>query len=237
MDLNCYTVPQLTIIKPRGERKRTFYTHIRQPWKAIYVHYYKICTWERRGCIAIYCWHGKTRIKIFNKVIYMSYTDLWPPSVLTHWGRVTHICVEKLTTIGSDNGLSPELRQAIIWTNAGILLIGTFGTNFSEILIEIVCEMATNLSRPHWGLIMNDRPVACVIIGQDTGLSLIRCQAITWTNDAVLSVSDLGAHFSEILSKHINCLKWFPLQRNSNNWRFIPQYRLCDMGCQLKQFI
>ena len=57
---------------------------------------------------------------------------------LTHWGRVTHICVSKLTIIGSDNGLSPDRRQAIIWTNAGILSIGTLGTNFSEILIEIL---------------------------------------------------------------------------------------------------
>ena len=56
---------------------------------------------------------------------------------LTHWGRVTHICVGKLTSIGSDNGLSPGRRQAIIWTNAGILLIGPLGTNFSEILIGI----------------------------------------------------------------------------------------------------
>ena len=57
---------------------------------------------------------------------------------LTHWGRVTHICVDKLTIIGSDNGLTPDRRQAIIWTNAGILLIGPLGTNFSEILIEIL---------------------------------------------------------------------------------------------------
>ena len=56
---------------------------------------------------------------------------------LTHWGRVTHICVSKLIIIGSDNGLSPSRHQAIIWTNAGILLIGLLGTNFSEILIEI----------------------------------------------------------------------------------------------------
>ena len=56
---------------------------------------------------------------------------------LTHWGRVTHICLDKLTTIGSDNGLSPGRRQAIIWTNAGILLIGLLGTNVSEILIKI----------------------------------------------------------------------------------------------------
>ena len=57
--------------------------------------------------------------------------------ILTHWGRVTHICVGKLSIIGSDNGLSPERRQAIIWTNAGILLIRPLGTNFSEILIEV----------------------------------------------------------------------------------------------------
>ena len=38
-------------------------------------------------------------------------------------------------TIGSDNGLSPGRRQAIIWTNVGILLIEPLGTNFSEILI------------------------------------------------------------------------------------------------------
>ena len=57
--------------------------------------------------------------------------------VLTHRARVMHICVGKLTVIGSDNGLSPGWRQAIIWTNAGILLIGPLGTNFSDILIEI----------------------------------------------------------------------------------------------------
>ena len=56
---------------------------------------------------------------------------------LTHWGRATHICVSKLTIIGSDNGLSPGRRQAIIWTNAGILLIGPLGTNFNETSIKI----------------------------------------------------------------------------------------------------
>ena len=48
-----------------------------------------------------------------------------------------HICVDNLTIIDSDNGLSPGRRQAIIWTNVGILLIGLLGTNFSEMLIEI----------------------------------------------------------------------------------------------------
>ena len=48
-----------------------------------------------------------------------------------------HICVSELTIIGSDKDMSPGRRQAIIWTNAGVLLIGRLGTNFNEILIEI----------------------------------------------------------------------------------------------------
>ena len=71
---------------------------------------------------------------------YSSYQTLSKNSksmLLTHWGRVTHICVSKITIIGSDNGLLPDRRQAIIWTIAGILLIGLSGINFSEILIEI----------------------------------------------------------------------------------------------------
>ena len=51
---------------------------------------------------------------------------------------MTHISVSELTNIGSDNGSSPDRRQAIIWTNAELLLIGPLGANFSEILIEIL---------------------------------------------------------------------------------------------------
>ena len=58
---------------------------------------------------------------------------------ITHWGRVMHICVNKLIIIGSDNGLSPGRRQAIIWTNAGILLIA---------LENVVGKTAAILSRP-----------------------------------------------------------------------------------------
>ena len=90
----------------------------------------------------------------------------WGTSWLTHWGRVTHICVNKLAIIGSNNGLSPGRRQAIIWTNAGILWIGLLGTYISEILMEIfnifidenalenvVCETVAILSRPQCVLI------------------------------------------------------------------------------------
>ena len=58
-----------------------------------------------------------------------------PKHSLTHWGRVTHICVRKLAIICSDNGLSAGRCQAIIWTNAGILSIGPWEQ--SSILIKI----------------------------------------------------------------------------------------------------
>ena len=73
---------------------------------------------------------------------------------LTHWGRVTHICVGEQTIIASDNGLSPGRRQAIISTNARILLIGPLGKNFSEISIKIITfsftKMRLKVSSAKW---------------------------------------------------------------------------------------
>ena len=84
--------------------------------------------------------------------------NILPPSTharspLTHWGHVTHICISKQTIIGSDNGLLPGRHQTIIWTSAGILLIGTLGTDF-EILIEILIssfkKMDLKVSSAKW---------------------------------------------------------------------------------------
>ena len=79
---------------------------------------------------------------------------------LTQRGRVTHICVGKQTIIGSDNGLSPGRRQAIIWTNAGTLLIGLLGINFSENLIRIqtfsFTKMHLKMSSAKWLLFCLD---------------------------------------------------------------------------------
>ena len=58
---------------------------------------------------------------------------------LTHRGRVTHICVSKLTISGSDH--------VIIWTRAGISTIITLGTNSNEILSQI---HAFALSKMHF---------------------------------------------------------------------------------------
>ena len=56
-----------------------------------------------------------------------------------------HICISNINIVGSDYGLSPGRRQAIIRTNDGMLLIGTLGTNFKEIFIEIHEFSFTNL--------------------------------------------------------------------------------------------
>ena len=95
-------------------------------------HQYPQC-WLNMHCI------GQMSCRSFTLIVHhirKMHINKWL-SCLTHWGRVTHICVSKLTKIGSDNGLSPGRRQAIIWTNDGILLIWPIRTNFSELLIEI----------------------------------------------------------------------------------------------------
>ena len=69
---------------------------------------------------------------------------------------MTHICVGKLTIIVSDNGLSPERHQAIIWTNDGIFLIRTLGKKLQWILSEMHSfsfkKMHLKMSSAKWRL-------------------------------------------------------------------------------------
>ena len=93
-------------------------------------------------------------VSMKNKTVFVYHLIPWQcsctgysESLLTHRGQVRHICIGNLTIIGSDNGLSPGQRQAIIWTNAGILLIESLGTNFSEMLIDL---HAFSLKKTHF---------------------------------------------------------------------------------------
>ena len=83
---------------------------------------------------------------IQNTIEYIdkNYNDLFK-DFSTHWSRVTHICIGKLTIIGSDNDLSPGQCQAIVWTNAGILLTGPLGTKFRDNLITIKTFLFTKM--------------------------------------------------------------------------------------------
>ena len=73
-------------------------------------------------------------------------TPLDEKFISTHCGRDTHKCFNKLTIIGSDYGLLSGWCQAIIWTNAGILLIRTLGilrkidVLSSFFLENVICE-------------------------------------------------------------------------------------------------
>ena len=69
---------------------------------------------------------------IRNRKIYENYGWIYVNSL-----RPSDAYMRKLAIGGSDKSLSPGRHQAIILTNAGILLLWSLGTNFSEILIEI----------------------------------------------------------------------------------------------------
>ena len=114
---------------------------------------------------------------------------------MTHWGRATHICVGNLTSISSDNGLSPDRCQAIIWPNAGILLIEPLETNFKDSFIHkntfknFVWKMAAILSQ-FVNMIYNiwSIPDGCnynVIRGHHGSVSTVSiCCRAWWSTDA-----------------------------------------------------
>ena len=59
--------------------------------------------------------------------------------LLSPYGRI--YASEYRVGIGSDNGLAPNRRHAIILTNAGLLSFEPLGTNFCEILIKIQIQI------------------------------------------------------------------------------------------------
>ena len=117
-----------------------------------------------KGKVTKYIFHGKhlrsKQLLMFLIIRYLCissaiYMCNWTVFLLTHWGQVMHICVSKLTIIGSDNGLSPGRRQAIYLNQCGNIVNWTLRNklqwNFnqnSNIFIQenapesVVCEMA-----------------------------------------------------------------------------------------------
>ena len=113
---------------------------------------------------------------------------------------MTHICVSKLTIIASDNGLLPDRRQIITWTNAGISLIRPLETNFSEILIKIHTfsfkKIHLKMSPGKW------RPF-CL------GLNVLN---LLWSSDAI--------YHQRALSSLIQVMDWCPIATR----RYLNQY-------------
>ena len=137
----------------------------------------------------------------------------------THWGWVTHICISKLVTIGSDNCLSPDQHQAIIWTNAGILLIGPLRTNFSEIFENVIRKMAAILSRPQY---VNQNLFSVQVLV----LNIAECQTenevfakLKMTCNTVISEHDIKLYFHSkqffLMIRHSEDIKIYFL-----NWKY-----------------
>ena len=117
--------------------------------------------------------------------------------LLTHWGQVTHICVSRITIIGSDNGLPPDQRQAIIWTNAGILLIGPLGTNFSEISIEI---LIFSFKKMRLKVSSGKRRPFC--LGLNVLIIIYRVTAI-WLRERVNSLWPSDATWIQVMARYL----------------------------------
>ena len=115
--------------------------------------------------ICLWCWQNllhKINCKHIHECV----------SRLTHWGRVSHTWVSNWTIMGSDNGLSPGRRQAVIWTNAGILFMEPLGINFIEILLGIPIfsfkKMRLKMSPAKWGPFCLGLNVLTMIIPPNT---------------------------------------------------------------------
>ena len=87
-------------------------------------------------------------------------------------------------SIGPGNGLSPDLRHAIIWTNAGILLIGPHGTHFSVFEFEFESKFkAFHSWKSIW--ICRLRNGGHFVQGGGGGVSLTTTKLWVWVNNYI----------------------------------------------------
>ena len=97
----------------------------------------KFCTWHDSyavvACAKICFWSNDQKMNYYEKKFSSRSNGEWKIIIRP----LISLKLIRQDLHSSENGLSPGLCQAIIWTNAGILLIRTLGTNFSEILSEI----------------------------------------------------------------------------------------------------
>ena len=72
-----------------------------------------------------------------------------PVQSVIEWTGDAHMAY-KLSTIGSDNGLSPGRRQANVWTSGGIMLTGLLEENLIEIRAFSFKKMHLKMSSEKW---------------------------------------------------------------------------------------
>ena len=123
-----YTHDDVTMVDECKQSTTTSSPHVKKTFK--WTHFMAVWKSERIYTVIVYLqdviWSMHFQ-SISRNMTIESGNSLAFVVLLTHWGRVTHICVGNLPIIGSDND--------IIRTNAWILLIGPLGTNSSDILV------------------------------------------------------------------------------------------------------
>ena len=144
---------------------------------------------------------------------------------------MAHICISKLTIIVSDNGLLPGQHQAIIWSNAGILLIEPLGTNFDEILIEIYTFSSTKthlkMSSEKWWpfcLGLNVLNICHTWLFDNANLHWEKCiwfSSIWKSFDGQMDPYIPAACFYWCTLHTTVCLIW--CLKSSVNWQFVQQ--------------
>ena len=97
-----------------------------------------------------YSWEGLSK-DIWWKLEAYAYAARLNLIKLINWGRVASVWVNKIGIIALDNGLVPVRHQAIILINAGVLFIGPFVTNCSELSIKktINCIQQKHFEKCH----------------------------------------------------------------------------------------
>ena len=143
---------------------------------------------------------------------------------------MTHICVRKITTTGSDNGLSSDWHQAIIWTNAGILLIGPLDPNFSEFLIE---NYIFSFKKMHLKMLSVKWRPFCLSLNWLNHQDLVRKWNATWQTSIPCRVLGWGllSQFSPfryfpIFSEWSK--QWLPVWYQVHIWQVSPQLSCGD---------
>ena len=128
-------------------------------------------------------------------------------------------------SIGSDNGLSPIQRQAIIQTNAGFLSIRPLGTNLYDILIKIqkfsFTKMHLKVSSARWRPFCHRGDELTSRITSLTPCYLIpcvfgACKCFTKNNQPfVMKTSSNGSIFCVTgrLCGEFTSRRWIPLTR------------------------
>ena len=98
-------------------------------------------------------------------------------------------------SIGSDNGLSPILRQAIIWASTRLLLIESLGTNFSEIWVKI---QNFSFKKMHFENVVSERAAI-----------LSRGRLVNCTHQGQLALMSVTRSLTERVWSHQQCCDFY----------------------------